>query len=188
MRYSLKYLFRRSGLPDFKVRKFLLLPEGRATNLIEIYKTIRGRSKYSDYNSVPIGKVIELRSLPENWTLLEYIEAYRIIEEVPYKKILRKNISVIFRTCNFVLKALEYYAEKERAINRKPDAKMVRAGIEELYKHGDLIMLHDIVEYGAATTLAEAEKVEWGIAFAIMATIAKQGEIRERYMKLVNEK
>lgn len=187
MRYGQRRIFHRSALPDFKVAKFFYLSENRRNNLIKIYRTIKGKCRYKDFNSVPVGKVMEIRNLPERWTLYEFIEVYRIIEEVPHKKIMRKNISVVFRVCNFVLDALRYYEEKERTISRRPDAKMVQAGIEELYPFGDLICLRDIVDFGGANTLKEAAEVDWGLAFSITATLSKQGEIRDRYMKLLTK-
>ena len=88
-----------------------------------------------------------LRKLPDEWTIMEYIEAYHIMTDMPYKDILNKYITEIFIMCNFVLKSLDYIAEKEEVLQGKPDAKQVQAGIEDLYKFGDLTMLKEIADY-----------------------------------------
>jgi hypothetical protein len=187
MRYSLKYLFRRSGLPDFRVRKYLSFTEGRRMNLATFYKALPERGgAYNTYDDIPIGKVIELRNLPNSWTIMEFIEAYRILTDLSYKRILKKNITELFMFSNFAISALQYYAEKEKALESKPDAKQIKAGIEELYKFGDLTTLKEVADY-CNITLEQAESVRWGLAFSVIYYNNSYAKFNKRYMNIITK-
>lgn len=175
-----------SGLPDFKVRRYLSFSEGRRMNLATFYKALPPKGNYSIPEEIPISKVIMLRKLPEDWTIMEYIEAYRIMTDLGYKAIMKKNITEIFIMCNFVLKSLAYIAEKEEALSGKADAKQVQAGIEELYKFGDLTMLKDVADY-CNETIHEAEKEPWGLVFSITYYNNTYAKFNKKYMDIITK-
>lgn len=173
-------------MPDFKVRKYLSFSEGRRMNLADFYKALPPRGNYATPEDIPIGKVIMLRKLPDEWTIMEYIEAYHIMTDMPYKDILKKYITEIFIMCNFVLKSLAYIAEKEEVLQGKPDAKQVQAGIEDLYKFGDLTMLKEIADY-CNETLEKAEHETWGTAFSIIYYNNTYGKFNKKYMEIITK-
>ena len=188
MWYKLKRLslFRRSALPDFKVRRYLSFSEGRRMNLADFYKAWPPRGNYATPEDIPIGKVIMLRKLPDEWTIMEYIEAYHIMTDMPYGDILKKYITEIFIMCNFVLKSLAYMADKEVVLQGKPDAKQVQAGIEELYKFGDLMILKDIIDF-CNEDIHKAENEPWGTAFAVMYYNNTYGKFNKKYMEIITK-